>query len=307
MQQMGTTGEFRLKNVAEIWTLSDLEREYGASFDAARFDCEVYDMPGPRHLLWRNAELRKLSNRLSKYDPQLAVSFVLGFGEDTDRRTSRIGGLPFWPSTMEWPMCQDLENRGKHFVGQFDFRNIYWNEALPGDILTVHFDEDWDGANRFAGGMDCGSITLRWHDSRLAENLLIRREDIPEVATGYSIPGPYYCRPILTVDYRHPEPIKKEFILFGQTLTLHTMKLGGHAPLFGSNWHDDFSALVEPIFLCSIGSSSNTAIRSGGMPSRLSCEQEQRCGELCWLDMGMLVIAYSRGNPADLRWCQYLP
>ena len=71
--------------------------------------------------------------------------FVWGTGEPPDPRLTRIGGVPFLPKSIPWPV---IEGETTTFLCQFDFRDsrdLRGQRAggrLPGDLLLVFVDSE---------------------------------------------------------------------------------------------------------------------------------------------------------------------
>lgn len=291
-----SAGEMKLKNPADVLRLPDLQKySRGTRWKSWRH------VMAPGHLLARSDDLATNIEDLSKYDPRECVCFVFGGGEETnDRETTRIGGLPFWPADLAWPLTQD--GVPKQFIGQFDFRNIAWPEPLPGDVLTVHFDYECDGDGRFCGPADGAAATLVWHDSQKVKNL-IDRDKLPPPNEWYEEPGPFYGLPVLVTDY------KSKWSEHAHALTIHGMKIGGHSPLFRTNWQESLSALTSPVFLCSIGyvlPDPDKEEKDAWLPSKPGFDPGQ-AGEVMFDDVGVLVIAYEKGDPSNLHWLTYMP
>jgi hypothetical protein len=255
----------------------------------------------PGHLLARRDYLDSNFDDLARYDPRQCLCFVFGVGEDDDdRATTRLGGLPFWPKKMAWPKAQD--GSAKQFIGQFDFRNVVWPEPLPGDVLTVHFDYDWDGDGRFDGPADGAAATLVWHDSHSTQ-ALIGRDELPPPNEWYAESGPFYSRAVLETDY------KEQWSEHAQALTIHGMKIGGHSQLYGNNWMEAYANIKDPVFLCSIGyvvPDQDNEEDDAWLGTKEGFDP-RKAGDVMFLDVGMLVIAYEKGNPRNLRWMTYLP
>jgi hypothetical protein len=290
-------GDPKPKDPTKVLRLSDLEGRYtkGECWDSHQH------VMGPGHLLARQRELDAWKSDLAKYDPRQSMCFVFGGGEDSnDRVSTRVGGLPFWPKDRPWPKAQD--GTPKQFLGQFDFRNIIWPQPLPGDVLTVHWDEDWDGDGRFSGPADGAAATLVWHDSQKIGQL-IGRQDLPPPPKWFSDPGPFYGMPVLVTDYKN-KLSETSFVL-----TIHGMKIGGHSQFYGNNWQRDIAALKIPVFLCSMGYITPYCYvkeRRAWLPPKPGFDPK-KAHELMFLDVGVLVIAYEKGNPSNLRWVSYLP
>lgn len=288
-------GEIALKDPASVLRLADLH-----SYSRGTRWAKWKHVMAPGHLLARSDALKNDIDDLDTYAPRDCVCFVFGGGEDDgDRATTRLGGLPFWPAARPWPMTQ--EDSPKQFIGQFDFRNIVWPEPLPGDVLTVHFDYECEGEGRFNGPADGGAATLVWHDSKRTSNL-IERDDLPPPNEWYTEPGPFYARPVLVTDY------KSKWSERAPVLTIHGMKIGGHSPLYRTNWQESLSSLENPVFLCSIGyvlPDTEDEEPKAWLPPKPGFDAAS-AGEVMFDDVGVLVIAYEKGDSTNLHWLTYV-
>ena len=291
-------GDIQIKEAGQVLDLSDLQ---GYPKNQSWYLWHHVMCPG--HLIARQKELDAGIENLSRYDPRPCLCSVFGVGEDVaDRASSRIGGLPFWPKSKPWPTAQD--GSAKEFLGQWDFRNIRWPEPLPGDVLTVHFDFEWDEDGYFDGPADGAAATIVWHNSRTSDDL-IDREEVPPIETTLPI-GPFYSRSVAVTDYKVLAAEESEY---WQSLTIHGTKIGGHSPLYGSNWQEVFSCLKEPVFLCSLGSIKPP--RSGKesaawLPVHEGFNFEQ-ASEMVFTGVAVFVVTYEKGDPQRLHWMCYMP
>lgn len=273
-------------------------------FEGSDFYCNPIN--GPHHLVFREHLLRKThkGKQLLKYDPRPAIVWMFGAGEDlADLGTTRLGGLPYWPRMLPWPRSQNGSDC-KQFVGQIDFRGICWPDALPGDVLTVHYDEYWDGNGRFEGDATNAGAHLQWH--RVDPTVeLVSDAEIPPPPDGFISVGPYYGVGALVTDYK---PNVQRLPYDADVYTLHATKIGGHS-LFREqtwqrrSWQEDFKNVKDPVFLCSICTVLNAYVKDGGLPQR-SVKYPRQGGEVQWLSMGWLNIVYPRGRPSELYWNQ---
>lgn len=273
-------------------------------FEGSEFYCNP--IVGPHHLVFRERLLRNRHSvdELATFESRPTIVWMFGAGEDTtDRATTRLGGLPYWPQELPWPKCQNGAYF-KQFVGQIDFRGVYWPEALPGDLLTIHYDEYWDGDGRFEGDATHAGAHLQWH--RIDRHTkLIDASDVPPPPDGFIDIGPYYGVGALVTDYK---PNCKRLPYDADVYTLHATKIGGHS-LFRERtwqrrpWQEDFRNVKDPVFLCSVCTVLNAHVKDGGLPQR-SAKYPRQGAEVHWLSMGWLNIVYPKGRPDALYWSQ---
>lgn len=93
--------------------------------------------------------------------------FVLANGEPTDRRVTKIGGVPFWPRKQEWPMTDD--GQPMRFLAQFCFADSgFIFQHLPGQLLSIFCSPS---------GYQADKLQFHWLGPR--ETDLVQPEDIP--------------------------------------------------------------------------------------------------------------------------------
>jgi hypothetical protein len=139
----------------------------------AQFPGQIERKPGhPGFNLFTPFEVALRENQLhivqSELDlgPKIPAHYLLyGSGEPETREQSRIGGLPYRPRGLPWPL--DEQGRPDEFVCQIDFsdsRSLV--PELPGEIMLLFALEE---------GM--GPFTLEWYPTGLSE--LITARDFP--------------------------------------------------------------------------------------------------------------------------------
>jgi len=139
----------------------------------AQFPGQIERKPGhPGFNLFTPFEVALRENQLhivqSELDlgPKIPAHYLLyGSGEPETREQSRIGGLPYRPRGLPWPL--DEQGRPDEFVCQIDFsdsRSLV--PELPGEIMLLFAPEE---------GM--GPFTLEWYPTGLSE--LITARDFP--------------------------------------------------------------------------------------------------------------------------------
>lgn len=306
LSEVGYAGPISVRDTTHLFDLDAFRRQHPllpANIKELSLDWSIF---GPLHLLYREHMCSQSGQDMAKLRPRECVCFVFGLGQDDeDRCTTRIGGLPFWPRGLTWPKAQ--KEGTKQFIAQIDFRNIFWPEKLPGDILSVHYDEDWEGDGRFEGAREGGGATLTWHNSQTVTEL-IPDSDLPPPNRWYQEPGPFYGPAVLTNDHKLPDTEwdDNSSAIYPEWFTLHGTKIGGHAFLFGDNWQEQLEGIADPVFLCSVGSYQVKYITNGGLPKKGKWD-EHTCNDHWWLDMGIMNIFYPKGHPEDLHWHLYMP
>ncbi len=129
----------------------------------------VFNLFTPFEVALRENQLRLVQ---SEFDPGPgfpAHYLLYAQGEPDTREQSRIGGLPYRPRGLPWPM--DVLGRPKEFVCQIDFsdsRSLL--PELPGEIMLLFASEEGVGDEPF---------TLEWYPSGLAN--LMSVGDLPRL------------------------------------------------------------------------------------------------------------------------------
>ena len=107
----------------------------------------------PFEVALRENQLRLVQSELD-LGPRCPAHYLLyAQGEPDTREQSRIGGLPYRPRCLPWPM--DVQGHPKEFVCQIDFsdsRRLL--PELPGEIMLLFASED---------GMGDEPFTLEWY------------------------------------------------------------------------------------------------------------------------------------------------
>jgi len=140
--------------------------------------------------------------------------FISAQGEPTNRATTKMGGLPYWPAREDWPVNE--YDSFLTFVGQLcfsDSQDIL--PPLPGDILLVFADYDQFGDEE-------AFLTFYWRKQTNEEP--INADDLPW--SGWKIAPPYGYRH-RTVDYVEDLPgaskIRRPYLL----ARIEGTKIGG--------------------------------------------------------------------------------
>lgn len=258
---------------------------------------------GPGHWLHRESVLDSFRGEIQGYR-RTCILFMLGRGEwHGDRRRTRIGGLPYWPEKLEWPL--DRTNRPMDFVAQLDFREVVWPETLPGNILTIHCC--CDGPNDWIGEGQSNELCLTWHQDDPSASLISADSSYANIES----PGPYYGEPAIVTDYKLPihvwDRISEDPHLMPEDFTTSGFKIGGFSPINEYNAEEVLEGIFEPVFLCSLASISlpNSQYQSL-LPTKEGFERSSPA-VLDFGNLSTLVIVYPKGNPNQPHWILYLP
>ncbi|BDI34426.1 hypothetical protein CCAX7_64770 [Capsulimonas corticalis] len=222
--------------------------------------------------------------------PRDCTIFTYSRSEPSDRATTRYGGLPYWPKNRPWPICS---GHGQHqamsmpYVGQIDFRHTPEHDAIPGDVLVLHYCfkcSTWNSHERHTDP----TCVLTWL-SNIPDEDIIQADDLPAFSSSDVI-GPFYGAPCITEDYEAPSEsyggnIAGESYTFLQ-FTLQGTKIGGYPPRI----QDDSVAPAQK-FLCAFGSIQPAGLGETGYH-----------GDVCWGDMGSLIVYVSNNHPGVLSW-----
>ena len=240
--------------------------------------------------LTRNAEAVKpyLSN---ERDCWICVFSLEDVG---DRATSRIGGLPFWPKEIPWPICNSCEEP-LAFMAQLDFRRFRVSHKLPHDVITFHYCTYCQPQNNVKGK---GEALVSWHDFR-SDLELIEPESIPVGVVNDH--GPAYGEFLQAVDFPTPNEAYGGSIVQGDEytylqFTLQGTKFGGYPPPV-QRIGTPVDANKNPMrFLGTIGSFKSRSLRRGRSES-------VSCGDLVWGDMGCVFLWISDASTShDISW-----
>jgi hypothetical protein len=122
----------------------------------------VFNLFTPFEVALRENQLRLVQAELD-LGPKIPVQYLLyAQGEPETREQSRIGGLPYRPRGLPWPL--DEQGHPDEFVCQIDFsdsRSLV--PDLPGEIMLL-----------FAPEEGIGPFTLEWYPSGLTDLMSAR-------------------------------------------------------------------------------------------------------------------------------------
>lgn len=278
------------------------------------------------NLLARNQWLEVNREAVAPYliDGRECTIFTFSRDEPTDRATTRIGGLPYWPAGQPWPVCSAcslVTPQPMMFTAQVDFRQSPLHSDLPGDVLSFHYCiscQMWDcreadrgrkGGRRadrevlaaLPDGLTYapGGGALTWHRVHSAGATLITEADIPRVegSEEWAV-EPYYGTPQPATDYPTPDEAYDDEIA-GESytylqFTLQGTKIGGHPPPIQEVAMPKDSAGQPMRFLGAIGS-----IQSGPVDG----DDGSYDKDFTWGDMGSLCFWISDTAPAaEMAW-----
>ncbi|MCA9217945.1 MAG: DUF1963 domain-containing protein [Planctomycetales bacterium] len=206
------------------------------------------------------------SGELAGCESRRCTLFTFTREPSNDRWSTRIGGLPAWPNSRDWPSCEHCDEP-LAFVAQFDFRN---DPSVEFDLLLFHYC--------FA----CGP----WRPDGASRVTLLRRDETGELVDEPVIPddiednepGPCFGIPHEIDDYGHP------FCAMGS-------KIGGFPPLI-----QPIETLLDSTgntmrFLACIGSLVGTDLKK--------IHSTPAVGDLMWGDVGCVYFWYSKNNSGE--------
>jgi hypothetical protein len=127
----------------------------------------VFNLFTPFEVALRENQLRLVQAELDLGRQVPAQYLLYAQGEPGNREQSRIGGLPYRPCGLPWPM--DASGHPKEFVAQIDFSDSQsLLPHLPGQIMLLFASEE---------GLDEVPFVLEWYPSGLGD--LISVPDLP--------------------------------------------------------------------------------------------------------------------------------
>ena len=149
-----------------------------------RFSGEIITSPWD---ICNNEQLRREARDQFDWGPAVPVDiFIMAEGEPPDRHVTKIGGLPYLPSSAPWPAT--WSGNPMTFLAQFDFTDSQdLTGELPNDILLV-FTPNADGPIE--------SLHFEWQPLGLKG--LISCDNVPEQPWH---PDPCYGHVYRTVSY----------------------------------------------------------------------------------------------------------
>jgi hypothetical protein len=260
---------------------------------------------GPGHLLDREYQIAPWRSQWQDAQKSCLIH-VMGPGEDRDDLgTTRIGGTPYWPRQIAWPTTQ--AGKRLQFVAQLDFRGIDWPDPLPGDILSIHADEELADDEGFA---DSDILRLTWLQYSSQTDVLAN-DEIPEGDDCGPAPGPFHMERVLAKDYWFPrevrESLDEDFDIAKPDLILDGVKIGGHSPVSEEHTAYFFARDKPWTYLASVYGAwpIEGQMPEVWLPGRdghtLLSVREFEFGIL-----RQLVLAYPNREPDKLKWILFL-
>jgi hypothetical protein len=91
------------------------------------------------HNLWECETLRR-AHRLRRPRALAADLFIWGSGDPPNPAATKVGGMPWWPRGLRWPL---IGGREAMFLAQFNFADsIDLMPPLPGRVLSLFVRDD---------------------------------------------------------------------------------------------------------------------------------------------------------------------
>lgn len=244
------------------------------------------------NLAERNAWLARNAEAVAPYvrEPRDCIVFTLTRTEPSDRATTRLGGLPYWPRRRPWPACTFC-GEPLQFAAQLDFRDPRIRPTVPGDVLTFHY---CFGCFPEEG---CDTSLLTWHGPEVAAEL-VAPEDVPPVPSEHAF-GPFYGQARDALDYPAPaEAYGGGIAGTGYTylqFTLQGTKIGGYPPRI-QPFEPPVDSSGRPMrFLGTIGSAQGYIVDQRG-------DSIHSDGDLLWGDMGSVYLWISEADSREVSW-----
>ena len=240
----------------------DIEK-WKSLFPIARFPLdERIGIVGPGDLA-RIDQIREKA--FQSDDPTIPTDvFVLALGEAPRRDVTKIGGLPYRPSSIAWPTSND----GKPMTFLVQFRFVESKEILPplpGDVMLV-FVKDIDTEPSY--------YFFEWWPIGIDD--LIQKDELPH--SDWNFVNCYGIRH-RTVDYSFPD------------LNLAKEKLSSKVSKSPSGWGKSW----WPSMICWLH-----GLKIGGVPSWLDLEDpsiRHYSGKKLLCSLPVIVPAYNRAFP----------
>jgi hypothetical protein len=141
-----------------------------------------------------NEHLRKLfENHYHWGEPEWVDMFVWGKGECENRAATKIGGLPYRPKELGWPV--DQGGASLPFIAQFNFTDSKDLVEVPGDILLI-FGIIHQGDFQSCEG-DYDSLHFEWHN--LSDMSLVDSSEVPNHLVW--VPEPFHGYIVRVANY----------------------------------------------------------------------------------------------------------
>lgn len=106
-----------------------------------RRQTSVPPLVGPHDAWFRQRTLEELREHVDFGMAFNADYFILASSETSDRSVTRIGGVPYWPKSRDWPISDS--GAPIPFLAQFDlFRSRAVNKSMPARMLLIFAHTD---------------------------------------------------------------------------------------------------------------------------------------------------------------------
>jgi hypothetical protein len=226
-------------------------------------------------------------------NPMPVEYIAWSLGEPVNRSATKVGGLPYRPRNLPWPIGHD-DSMPMDFLAQFNFSNsqdIFQNLHLPGDVLLIFRERHED---RFH---------TEWHRHGL--NDLVRPRDVPQIPESFpgekAVSTPMFGHLWRTSDY--PELGTRDDQQVRTLACLSASKIGGMPGLLPPK------PFEHSKFLCKLASIQVPVefpwpfVNSKRAP-KPSCSWSKAYNALMIGDLGALYcFADERGNVACVSQC----
>jgi hypothetical protein len=211
--------------------------------------------------------------------------FVFGLGEPERPEATKIGGLPYMPSDLDWPM---LGGEPMTFIAQINFADSedIIKHQTPADVLLIFMPSDH--ASIDGELTDDDTTKLLW--VKIKEQILLTSDDVPEQT---SPPTPCF-------GVRHRMPEYQGEPMYWRT---QVTRIGGNPAWIQG--HED-SIPNDHKFIASLG--GITSFRWGSTKFPLvnthmdELTDEQRKNLWMYIDSGLLKIFEDEAGIPYARW-----
>jgi|GEM_PF-3845222 len=205
------------------------------------------------------------AEELAKRTPLETNIFTFSRKPPADQWTTRIGGVPAWPSDLDWPECVECAEP-MFAVCQLDFRESVLSDFVSGDALVFHYC-----FTCLPWSLNQPGSALNWFSD--SGKALVTEEVTPDEMEGDE-PGPCFGTANLTTDYKCDWEDRRG------VFTTFASKIGGYPPTIQPISPPTDSAGNKMRFLGSLGS-----LEASRIPK---VKNTPPVGDLMWDDFGYL-------------------